>query len=680
MKKIIIRTQGLTCDGCAKKIQKKINDVHQFQDAVVDPMKGRIEASYHEYSEGQAFNAIKEIVDNTEKGVVLSLNKAIKKAKWYESKELKLIVLSLIVFFAGNLAGEFKPVFEFIAYLIVGYDVLTIAFKNILKGEVFDEKFLMTIATIGALVINEIPEAYAVMLFYSVGEWFQDQALSHSISSIEALIETKLDTVHILENNNVKDIDASDVEVGMLMQIRKGEKVGVDGTLLSEEAYFDQSSLNGESIPKKVLKGDRVLAGWVATQASCEVEAIATYQNSTMAKMGKMIDEASAKKAKSEQFITRFAKIYTPIVVVIAIALFFIILFLNGSIDEAIYRSAIFLVISCPCALVLSVPLSFFAAIGRASSFGVMVKGGQYLERLAELKTLAFDKTGTLTLGDFKVQKIDNKDISETQFINVIKALEVHSTHPIATAINRLSGSEALKATNVNELSGLGISGVIDGETYFFGNNRLMLEQGFEVSGQGLHLATSTNYYGEIIVDDTVKTTAKSALAHLKKMGIKLVLLSGDRKAKVEKVANELGIENAYSELLPEDKMAHLESLKQESDHLGFIGDGINDALALKVADVGIAMGALGSDLAIESADIILMNDDLNSISKTVNLAKKTKRIVIMNIAFVLLIKVVVLGLGAFGEASMWEAIFADVGVSLIAILNSMRLLKVRVD
>ncbi|MGL5540762.1 MAG: heavy metal translocating P-type ATPase [Erysipelotrichaceae bacterium] len=673
MKKIEIYTEGLTCANCAAKIETKLGKLPGVSMVSVDAINAKIKMTYEHLDPDLLFNDVKQIVDETEKGVTLSVKKE-NHQRSVDTKQLARIVAALALLALGY--GFDNSVFHFLGYVLIGYDVLFMALRNVLKGDFFDENFLMSIATLGALFIGEAPEALAVMLFYQVGELFQEMAISKSRNAIHELVDLKVDSVHVLEENVLIEKKAEDIKVGEVMVVRKGEKVALDGVLLHKEAWFDQSALTGESKAVLLKEGDVVYAGSLNKGESITLQAVADVAHSSIAKMLEMMEEASGKKAKSEQFITKFARVYTPSVVGIALLLFVGLVLVNTPWHDALYRALIFLVISCPCALVISIPLSFFAAIGKAGKMGVLVKGGQYLESLQDLDTIAFDKTGTLTKGNFAVTSIECWQGSQNDMMQILKSLEAHSTHPIALAIARYAEGELLPTASIEEYSGEGIVGVVADTKYGFGNSRLMQRFGVQPGSEGLYLAKDGTLMGKVVVEDAIKENAYQAVQDLKAMGIKLHLLSGDHQEVVDHVGESLQLDSYQGELLPQGKLEALEALKESGSQFAFIGDGINDAPALSLANVGIAMGAMGSDLALESADIILLNDDLESIAHSIQLSKKTRTIVTQNIVFVLAIKAITLVLGALGLASMWMALFADVGVSLLAILNSIRLLK----
>ena len=581
-----------------------------------------------------------------------------------------------------------------IPYLIVGWDIIYRAVRNISHGQVFDENFLMCIATFGALGVKEYSEAVAVMLFYQIGELFQSYAVNRSRQSISAMMDICPEYANIEEDGKLKQVDPDDVEIGTEIVIKAGERVPLDGVVVSGTSFVDTSALTGESVPREVTEGSEIISGCVNGSGLLKVRTTKEFDDSTVAKILELVENASSKKAHVENFITKFAKYYTPIVVCAAVVLAFLPpIILGGGFAEWIQRACIFLVISCPCALVISVPLGFFGGIGAASKQGVLVKGSNYLEALSEMKTIVFDKTGTLTKGEFVVSEVIPSGWEKEGLLEVAALAEGYSDHPISAALKKAYEEAELgelsmdRVEQAEEIAGHGIKAKIDGRVVYAGNAKLMEEKGVEyepctVPGTVVYLAAEKEFLGTIVISDTVKPEAKRAIAQLKQSGVKkTVMLTGDRKDVGEAVAESLGIDEVYTDLLPGDKVDKVEALLGElgeKEKLGFVGDGINDAPVLSRADIGIAMGSMGSDAAIEAADVVLMDDNILKISSIMRIAGKTLQIVHQNIVFALGVKVLVLILGALGMANMWEAVFADVGVSVIAILNSMRTLKVK--
>lgn len=597
-----------------------------------------------------------------------------------KDKELMKIIVSFGFFVLGFFVSGLFSFFCFLfGYLIVGGEVIWKAIQNVLHGNFFDEAFLMTVATIGAFIIGEYPEGVAVMLFFQLGEYLQEKAISKSRRDVLSLMDLKSDFVHVKKDGSFVKVDPKEVQIDDEFIVYPGEKVALDGIVVDGVSSLDVKALTGESGYCDVGIGDVVLSGSVNQQSVLVIRATQTYDQSTVSKILDLIEHASERKAVTEKFITRFSKIYTPFVVVIAILLTVIPVFVfHGLLSTWLYRSIVFLVISCPCALVLSIPLSFFCGIGKASKMGVLVKGSKELDMLTKLKAIAFDKTGTLTNGDFKVLQVVSYD--DTIDIGYIGALlESNSKHPVARAIcNYYSGSVSFNClTDFVEEAGKGVSGVIDGVRYFVGNDKYLNERGIDVpevflSGTVIYVM-SDRLLGYFVIGDTLKDEIESVVSRLK---LDKVIMSGDREANVKMIADTLQVSKWYSELLPQDKVSVMERLIKDYSMVAFVGDGMNDAPVLRLASVGISMGGIGSDAAIESSDIVIMNDDLEKISDVIDLACYTKRIIWFNIIFSLFVKFVILLLGAFGFASIWMAVFSDVGVTLLAVLNSLRILR----
>ena len=575
-----------------------------------------------------------------------------------------------------------------VPYAVVGWDVLWRAVRNITRGQVFDENFLMALATVGAFATGEYPEGVAVMLFYQVGEWFQSYAVGRSRQSIASLMDIRPDYANIERDGKLQRVDPDSVAVGDVIVVKAGEKIPHDGVVIEGSSAVDTAALTGESLPRDVQPGDDVVSGCINKSGLLRVRVTKIFGESTVAKILDLVENSSSKKARAENFITRFARYYTP-AVVIAAALLAVVppLALGYAWNEWIHRALIFLVISCPCALVISVPLSFFGGIGGASKRGVLVKGSNYLEVLADAEIVVFDKTGTLTKGVFNVTAVHPDRVSEARLLELAALAESYSDHPISRSLREAYGKEleTARVSDVEELSGRGVRAEIDGHTVCAGNDKLMEEAGVPWHpchriGTTVHVSLDGEYVGHIVISDELKPDAAEAIAELKRRGVrKTVMLTGDAKAVGESVAKELGIDEVHAQLLPGDKVDRVEALLKEKSprgKLAFVGDGINDAPVLSRADIGIAMGAFGSDAAIEAADIVLMDDKPSKIAVAMSIAKKTLRIVHQNIVFALGVKALVLLLGAAGMANMWEAVFADVGVSFIAILNASRALK----
>lgn len=605
------------------------------------------------------------------------------------------IIIALVLFFVAliiNFNNEWiNNTIYILSYIIVGFEIVRKAIRNITRGKVFDENFLMTVATIGAFGVGEFPEAVAVMLFYQVGELFQSYAVDKSRKSISGLMDIRPDFANVERNGKLEKVDPDNVKIGEIITVKPGEKVPLDGYVIEGKSSLDTKALTGESLPRELTEGEEVLSGSINLNGVIKIEVTKEYGESTVSKILDLVENASSKKSKSENFITKFAQYYTPIVVSIAVILAILpsIIIKDTAFSDWLYRALSFLVVSCPCALVISIPLSFFGGIGGASKMGVLVKGSNYLEQLANTEIVVFDKTGTLTEGVFEVQKVKTIDISEEELLKVTAYSENYSNHPIALSVKRAYNKEIdeKQIIKAQELSGLGIIARIGEQDVLVGNEKLMKEKQIKFTkcddiGTVLYVAIERKYVGYIVIADKIKEDSVKAIANLKKDNIKqTVMLTGDKKEVGEVVSKKLGLDKVYTELLPDGKVEKVESLlkeKSEKGKLVFVGDGINDAPVLAISDVGIAMGGLGSDAAIEAADVVLMTDEPSKIVNTIHLAKKTMRIVRENIVFAIFIKVLVLILSAFGISTMWEAVFADVGVSIIAIINALRVLKVK--
>ena len=610
-------------------------------------------------------------------------------------KNLIQIIISAILFVIGLLVpfsnGWITKGIYIGAYLIVGLEIIIKAIKNIFKGEVFDEHFLMAVATIGAFAIGEFPEAVAVMLFYQIGELFQDYAVDKSKESITNLMDIRPDVAVVKRNGKLETLKPETVKIGEEIVVKPGEKIPLDGTIIDGSSMLDTSALTGESVPRSAKIGEKVLSGCINQSGVLTIKVEKEFGESTVSKILDLVENASNKKSKSENFITKFAKIYTPTVVGIAVLLAIIPPFLLnwGSFSEWLERALTFLVVSCPCALVISIPLGFFGGIGGASRKGVLIKGSNYLELLSKTDIFVFDKTGTLTEGVFEVQKINPVDISEEELLKIAAYAESYSNHPISASIKKAYQKEINQEIieKTEEISGKGIISQIENKTVVIGNNKIMQEKGIEYKecndiGTILYVAINNKFEGSIVIADKIKEDAKQTIQGLKRNNVsKTVMLTGDKKEIAEKVAKQIEIDEVYADLLPDQKVEKVEELmkqKTEKGKLAFVGDGINDAPVLAISDIGIAMGGLGSDAAIEAADIVIINDKPSKILEAIKISNKTMRIVKQNIIFAISVKILVLILGACGIATMWEAVFADVGVSFIAILNSLRALGIK--
>ena len=600
-----------------------------------------------------------------------------------------LFVLALVIPFSNEWINNGLFI---ISYLVVGFEILKKAVRNIFRGKVFDENFLMAVATIGAFAIGEFPEAVAVMLFYQVGELFQSYAVDKSRKSIASLMDIRPDYANIEKDGKIEKVDPDEVKIGDIIIVKTGEKIPLDGVVVEGRSSLDTMALTGESVPRVVKTEDEVLSGCINKDGLLKIRVTKEFGESTVSKILDLVENASSKKSKSENFITKFAKYYTPTVVIIAVLLAFIppiILKDFNTFSVWLYRALSFLVVSCPCALVISIPLSFFGGIGGASKMGILIKGSNYLEALANTETVVFDKTGTLTEGIFEVQDIYAEGIEKDELLRIVAHAENYSNHPIAKSVKKAYNKEIDEKIikNPQELSGKGIWAKIDEKDILVGNEKLMLEEKIDFKkcdevGTILYVAIDKKYVGYVLIADKIKQDSPKTIRELKAMNIKeTVMLTGDKKEVGEYVAKKLNMDKVYTELLPDGKVEKVEELlkqKSEKGKLVFVGDGINDAPVLTISDIGVAMGGLGSDAAIEAADIVIMTDETSKISKAINLSKKTMRIVRENIIFAIFVKIAVLVLTAFGASTMWEAVFADVGVSVIAIINALRMLNIK--
>ena len=611
-----------------------------------------------------------------------------------KKRAIKILIALIIYIVAivGNFGNELiKDALFIISYLIVGLSILKKAVRNIFRGKVFDENFLMAVATLGAFGVGEFPEAVAVMLFYQIGELFQSYAVDKSRKSISSLMDIRPDYANVLRDGKEEKVDPDYVKIGDIIVVKPGEKIPLDGTIIEGTTMLDTKALTGESVPVEAKENDEVLSGSINESGKILVKVSKEYGESTVSKILDLVENASSKKSKSENFITKFAKYYTPTVVIIAVILAIVppFIFKGTSFTEWIYRALSFLVVSCPCALVISIPLSFFGGIGGASKMGILIKGSNYLEALASTEIAVFDKTGTLTKGVFEVQKIETNNISKDELLEIAAYAENYSNHPIAKSIKNAYKKEidTNRIKNIKEISGHGISVTLDDKNVLIGNEKLMEENKIQYTksedvGTILYIAINNEYKGLIIISDEIKEDSKGLVKNLKNLGVKkTVMLTGDKKTVGEDVGEKLRLDEVYTELLPDGKVEKVEKLMQEKTEKGkliFVGDGINDSPVLAMSDIGIAMGALGSDAAIEAADVVIMTDEPSKIADAIGLSRKTMKIVKENIVFAIFVKVLVLILTAIGLSTMWEAVFADVGVSIIAIINALRMLKVK--
>lgn len=690
------KVKNLSCASCAAKIEDGVAKLEEVKFVNVNFANSSITINTDDIEK------VKQKIKEIEPEVVIddytTNSSIVSKSELHENRNAIIKAASALLFllvgviFEKELHNTPYHLGEYLvfitAYLIVGWKVLTSAVRNIVKGQVFNEHFLMTIATLGAFAIDEMPEAVAVMLFYVVGELFQDIAVNRSRKSIKSLLEIKPDYANIKLNGNVKKVSPEEVRIGDEIVVKAGEKIPLDGKIIEGSSFLDTSALTGESVPRKVNVNDDVLAGMINQSGLLTVKVVRTFGESSISKILELVENATSKKAETEKFITTFAKYYTPVVVVGALLLAVLppILFSEQLFSDWIYRALVVLVISCPCALVISIPLGYFGGIGGASKKGILVKGSNFLDALTQVKTVVFDKTGTLTKGEFKVSEmITANGFSEEQLIDYAAHAEANSNHPIAKSILEAYKHEIdnSRISNVSEISGHGIEVNVDGKLLFVGNDKLLHRENIEhnkcdVDGTVVHIVIDRLYAGYITISDSLKDDSKAAIDSLKNKGIDTIMLTGDNKSAAEIYANKLGIDKYYYELLPENKVEQIEKLLSPDgkNKVAFVGDGINDAPVLARADVGIAMGALGSDAAIETADVVLMTDSPSMVSGAINISKKTRKIVWQNIAFAMGVKSIFILLGIFGIATMWEAVFGDMGVAILAILNATRVLK----
>ncbi len=690
------KLQNMDCASCASKIEEGVAKLEEVKFVSVNFANSSITVDTEDFEKvKKKINEIEpevKIIDpdaeENEEEDEFNLKKTLSK--------IAIIILLLIagIIFKDDLHDTPYSFAEYIVfifvYLLSGWGVLKGAAKNILRGQVFNEQFLMSVATLGAFAIHEMPEAVAVMVFYNVGEFFQDLAVHRSRRSIKKLLEIRPDSANLITDGIVKQVSPESVTIGQKILIKPGEKIPLDGEVIEGKSMVDTSALTGESVPRSVKTGEQVMAGMINKSGTLTVKVTKLFGESSISKILDLVENATAKKAKTEKFITKFARYYTPAVVFGAILVATLPpLLVQGELFSVwIYRALIMLVVSCPCALVISIPLGYFGGIGGASRKGILVKGSNYLDTLTEVRTVVFDKTGTLTKGEFKVSEIVPKNgYNEDEVLEFAAYAESGSTHPIGQSILEAYKKkiDRDKVGNITELSGLGIEAKIDGVTVIAGNDRLLHKKNIthdkcDVEGTVVHVAVNKKYAGYIVISDSVKEDSAEAIAELKNLGVsKCIMLTGDNSSAAKSMAKKLNVDEVYYELLPEDKVKYIEKFITESkknEKVAFVGDGINDAPVLARADVGIAMGALGSDAAVETADVVLMNDTPSSVPAAIRIAKKTRRIVWQNILFALGVKLLFIILAAFGIATMWEAVFGDMGVALIAILNATRVLK----
>ena len=681
--------RGIDCGNCAAKIERAVNQLEQVESATVNLIAQKL--ILETKSEDGIDKEIIDLVDAIEPGIeVISEKKEEalpEKRDWAKELLLAVTILFAFGFFLPEEYFWIRLVYYLTLYIIIGHKVLIKMVQNIQRGNLFDENFLMSIATLGAFLLGEFPEAVAVMLFYQIGEYFQDKATSQSRQSIARLMDIRSDKAWRLEGGETVQVDPETVRVADHILVKPGEKVPLDGLVRKGRSILDTSALTGESLPREIGVGEDITSGVINLTSPLVIEVRKTFSQSTVNKILELVENASNKKAETERMITRFSRVYTPVVVGIAFLLASLPPLLGlGEWSTWLYRALTFLVISCPCALAVSVPMSFFGGLGGASKLGVLVKGGNYLEALAKLDTVVFDKTGTITKGIFAVDTVVNAEGIEDNILYLAAHLESYSNHPIANSIRTAYGQEVdeNRVSQITELPGQGMSGRIDGRQLYLGNARLMEVQGIaypaiDSTGTVLYLAEDSHFLGYFLITDQVKETSIEALKDLQAVGIKkTVLLSGDRQAVVDEFAQQFAFNDAFGDCLPQDKVSTFEEiLTQSQQAVAFVGDGVNDAPVLARADVGIAMGGLGSDAAIESADVVLMDDDLGKLPQVIRLAKKTVRIARQNMTLAIVVKLIFLVLSGLGISNMWEAIFADVGVTLLAVWNALRTLRI---
>ena len=709
----MLSIEGLDCPNCAAKVERKINTLEGIKEATVDFLGKKIVVLADEISENELVELIQTEVDKIEDGVKVFVPKVQAGESSSEEEDTGKIKKKLLIGGILFVLGIFVPKTLFIpklavflvSYLVIGGDVLLSAFKNILNGQVFDENFLMAIATIGAFAIGEYPEGVAVMLFYQLGELLQGIAVNNSRKSIVSLMDIRPDYANIKVGEGIKKVSPEEIKVGEIIVVKPGEKVPLDGKIVKGASTFDTSALTGESLPREAKAGDDVLSGFINKNGLIEIQVAKVFSESTVSKILYLMENAGSKKSKTENFITKFARYYTPVVVITAliVAIFPPLLIQGATFSDWIYRALIFLVVSCPCALVISIPLGFFGGIGGASRHGILIKGTNYLEVLNNLESVVMDKTGTLTKGIFKVTEVNTEnnikindfqnnktELTKPLLLKYAAHIEKFSNHPIAQSIvseyeNSASKVDENVVKDFEEISGFGVKVNINNHQFLAGNSKLMDLKNIKFEknrnlGTVIYFAADEKYIGNILISDEIKEDSEKAIKGMKENGVKeIVMLTGDNETIGKNIAKKLGIDKVFTELLPDEKVEKLEEIyksKSEKGKVAFVGDGINDAPVLARADLGIAMGGAGSDAAIEAADVVIMNDEPSKIVTAIKIAKKTKEIVWQNITIAFAVKIIVMILGLFGDATMWEAVFADVGVALLAVLNATRVLR----
>lgn len=689
---------GLDCSNCAQKIENGVKGIKGIDGCAVNFAASTLTVSAGGKEEQWVANKVEKKVKSIDPHVTVRQKHKKKSAEdGYRNRMINMLIRMAVAVILGAAAyvvhsGTIEFFLFLAAYLIIGGDIVIRAIKNISRGQVFDEHFLMALATIGAFLIKQYPEGVAVMLFYQIGELFQGAAVSRSRKSISALMDIRPDYANVKTENGIELVSPEDVKIGDIIVVNPGESIPLDGKVVQGSAMVDTSALTGESVPRKASEGQDVMSGFINQNGVLHIGVTKGYQESAVSKILDLVQNASSRKARTENFITKFAKYYTPAVVIIAVLLAFVppLVIPGAALSDWVYRALIFLVISCPCALVVSIPLGFFGGIGAASKAGVLVKGSNYLEALNQVKYAVFDKTGTLTKGSFEVTEIKPAEgFTKEKLLEAAAYAELHSQHPIAESVRKAYGktlsSDAIES--YEEISGHGIFAKVNGTEILAGNQKLMEREQIkgvpdQKAGTIVHIAVDQHYAGAIIIADEAKEDAAQAIADLKSLGIKqTIMLTGDSKQTGEAVGKQLGIDEVYAELLPQDKVARVEALEAKlspNEKLIFVGDGINDTPVLARADIGAAMGGLGSDAAVEAADVVLMTDQPSKIAEAIRIAKRTRRIVWQNIGFALGVKAIFLILGAFGIATMWEAVFSDVGVTLLAVANAMRVMRLK--
>lgn len=692
-----VKLDGLKCANCGAKIEREINNLPNVKLANVNVIDSTLNLETEDGNYEQTLKECKEIVERIEPGTGFRVVEEIEEMEEVEEEEpetkkkLIAMAISALLMAAAYLIKDknntLNIALELIAYLVVGFPILKTAFINITKGQIFDENFLMTIATLGAIAIGQREEGVMVMLLYTLGEYLQDKAVDSSTKSIKNLVKMKPESANLVVNGKTEVVKPEVLKLGDIIRILPGEKVPVDSVVTKGESSLDTSSITGESMPLNVSIGDEIISGSINNEGVIEAKVQKEYKDSTVSQILDLVKNASNKKSETENFITVFARYYTPIVVIAAIVIAILPpIILKGEFTKWIYTALTFLVISCPCAMIISIPLAYFASIGVSSKYGILVKGSNYVESMSKVDTIIMDKTGTLTEGSFKVTDVSAKSCTEKELLSIIKKMEEHSNHPIAQSIRDYYKEEVnLDIKNIKDIPGKGLSGELEGEEILLGNSNLLKENNILVeegksSGTLIYLAKNGKFLGHIEIADGLKKDAKETIKELKEHGIKnLIMLTGDREVAASEIAKELNLDDYRAGLLPQDKVKSFNEIKEKAEgRVAFVGDGVNDAPVLRISDVGIVMGELGSDAAIESGDVTLMGSELKKLSLFRRISKKTKFISMENIAFALGVKFIVMILGVLGYANMWAAVFADVGVSLIAVFNSLRIMFIK--